>query len=66
VTVVDPASQYRWVSVTGTATFETEGAREHIDKLSRKYLGKDYPWYQGEQRLIVRIAVDKVDSYGFE
>jgi hypothetical protein len=66
VTVVDPANQYRWVSVTGTATLETEGAREHIDKLSRKYLGKDYPWYQGEQRLIVRIAVDKVDSYGFE
>ena len=66
VTIVDPANQYQWVSVTGHATMTPEGAREHIDKMSQKYLGKDYPWYQGEQRLIVRITPDKVDSYGFE
>jgi len=66
VTVIDPGNQYQWVSVSGRATMTTDGAREHIDKLSNKYLGKDYPWYQGEQRLIVRISPDKVDSYGFE
>lgn len=66
ITVIDPANQYQWVSVSGRATMTTDGAREHIDKLSNKYLGKDYPWYQGEQRLIVRISPDKVDSYGFE
>ncbi|HEY3920880.1 MAG TPA: PPOX class F420-dependent oxidoreductase [Gaiellaceae bacterium] len=66
VTVVDPNDQYKWVSVSGNATMSTDGAREHIDKLSNKYLGKDYPWYQGEQRLIVRIPAGKVDSYGFD
>ena len=64
--VVDPKDQYRWVSVSGRATMTTEGAREHIDKLSNKYMGEDYPWYKGEQRLIVRISPDKVDSYGFD
>ncbi|HZQ04360.1 MAG TPA: PPOX class F420-dependent oxidoreductase [Gaiellaceae bacterium] len=67
VTVVDPDDQYRWVSVGGRAEMTTEGAREHIDKLARTYLGQDvYPWHQpGEQRIIVRVKPDKVDSYGF-
>jgi PPOX class probable F420-dependent enzyme len=66
VTVVDPNEMYRWVSVSGRAELTTEGAREHIDTMAKKYLGKDeYPWYQGEQRLIVRVRPDKVDSYGF-
>ena len=66
ITVLAADDPYKWVSVTGDAKLTTEGAREHLDKLSHKYLGKDYPWYQGEQRLIVRIGVDRVDSYGFE
>jgi PPOX class probable F420-dependent enzyme len=66
ITVVDPADPYKWVSVSGTATLETEGAREHIDKLSNKYMGKDYPWYQGEQRVLVSITPELVDSYGFD
>lgn len=66
VTVVDPDDQYRWVSVGGRAEMTTEGAREHIDKLARTYLGQDvYPWHQpGEQRIIVRVKPDEVDSYG--
>lgn len=66
IMVVDPANQYKWVAVTGKATLDTNGAREHIDKLSNKYLGKDYPWYGGEERVIARISVDRVDSYGFD
>jgi PPOX class probable F420-dependent enzyme len=66
ITVVDPADQYRWLSVSGTAELSTEGAREQIDHLARKYMGEDYPWYQGEQRLIVRIKPEKVDSRGLE
>ena len=68
VTVVDPHNQYRWVAVTGTATLQTEGADEHIDKLAKKYLGQDrYPWHDpNQQRIIVRIRVDKVDSTGFD
>ncbi len=51
---------------SGRAETTTEGAREHLDKLARKYLGKDvYPWHQpGEQRIIVRVKPDEVDSYG--
>jgi len=66
MTVVDPAEMYRWVSVSGRAELTIEGAREHIDKMAKKYLGKDvYPWHQeGEQRIIVRIKPDKVDAYG--
>ena len=65
ITVVDPADQYRWVSVSGTAELTTVGAREQIDALARKYLGTDdYPWYRGEQRVTVRIKPEKVDSYG--
>ena len=65
--VVDPEDQYRWVSVSGRGTLETEGAHEHINKLSHKYLGKDYPWYQDDQtRIIARISVDKVDATGVD
>jgi PPOX class probable F420-dependent enzyme len=67
VTVLDPADQYRWVAVTGHATLDTDGAHEHINKLSHKYLGKDYPWYRDDQtRIIARIAVDKVDATGLD
>jgi PPOX class probable F420-dependent enzyme len=67
LTVVNPEDQYQWVSVSGNARLEIEGAYEHIDKLSNKYLGKDYPWRKDdEQRIIARISVDKVDSYGFD
>jgi len=38
VLVLDPNDQYRWLSVSGHAELTTEGAREHIDKLAKKYL----------------------------
>jgi PPOX class probable F420-dependent enzyme len=67
ITFVDPSDMFRWVSVSGRAELTTEGARETIDKLAKKYLGKDeYPWYQGEQRIDVRIKPEKVDSSGLE
>jgi len=67
LTVVDPGNAYQWVSVSGRATLETEGAHEHINKLSHKYLGKDYPWYNDtDVRIIARISVEKVDATGFE
>jgi PPOX class probable F420-dependent enzyme len=67
ITVADPDDMYRWISVSGHAELTHDGAYEHIDRLAKKYLGKDvYPWHQeGEQRIIIRITPDKVDSYGF-
>jgi Pyridoxamine 5'-phosphate oxidase len=43
--VLDPNDPYRWVSVVGAAEITTQGANEQIDKLAKKYVGKDkYPW----------------------
>src|SRR5437773_3531292 len=48
--VVDPENQYRWVSVSGRAQLTEEGADAQIDKLAKKYLGKDeYPWRDPDQ-----------------
>ena len=43
-----------------------EGADEHIDMLAGRFLGVDsYPYRQpGEQRLIVRIAADRLAGLG--
>lgn len=40
----------------------TEWAKEHIDRLAKKYIGKDeYPWLQpGEQRVIFKIVPEHV------
>ena len=40
----------------------TEGADDHIDKLAKKYLGKDeYPWKSpDEQRVIFEIVPEQV------
>ena len=60
--------QAGYVSVSGTAEIVEEGAYEHIDKLAQKYLDQEkYPYLQpGEQRVIVKVTPDKVDSQGFE
>lgn len=62
----DPQSGY--VSVNGTAEISEAGAVDHINKLAKKYVDLDeYPWLQpGEQRVIVTIKPDKVDSMGVD
>ena len=68
VLVVDPQNPYQWVSISGPAELTTEGADAQIDKLAKKYLGKDeYPWRSPEeQRIKVRIRPEHVDSAGFD
>jgi len=45
LSIMDPDNAYRYVQIRGKVTHETEdGARAHIDTLSHKYLGKDYPY----------------------
>jgi PPOX class probable F420-dependent enzyme len=56
---------YEQVVIRGTVVDITpEGADEHIDRLANKYLGLDsYPWREpGEQRLILRIRIDRVSA----
>jgi PPOX class probable F420-dependent enzyme len=66
--VVDPNDSYRWIAISGHAELTDEGADAQIDKLAKKYLGRDeYPWRKPtEQRLKVLIEPEKVDSYGFD
>jgi PPOX class probable F420-dependent enzyme len=65
VQVVDRNDEYRWVSVTGSAEIEEEGADEHINELSRRYRGRDYDLTPGQQRLIVRVKPERVTVRGF-
>jgi PPOX class probable F420-dependent enzyme len=66
--VVDPNDAYRWVAISGRAEITTNGADEQIDKLAKKYVGRDrYPWRKPtEQRLKVLIEPEHVDSTGFD
>jgi PPOX class probable F420-dependent enzyme len=56
--IVDPENPYRYIQIRGRVARVTEqGASEHIDSLSKKYLGKDkYPFGQpGEVRMTFEI-----------
>lgn len=66
--VVDPADEYRWVAVSGPIQMTEDGADEQIDKLAKKYIGKDeYPWRNpAETRVKVLIEPEKVDATGFD
>ena len=66
--VVDPGDPYRWLKLRGTADLVAEGADEQIDRLSKKYTGRDVYASRapGEQRVSVRIKIDKVDSRGLD
>jgi PPOX class probable F420-dependent enzyme len=66
--VVDPNDAYRWVAVSGPAEITEDGADAQIDKLAKKYIGKDeYPWRKAsETRLKVLIDPQKVDTSGFD
>ena len=68
VLVVDPNDSYKWVSVDGHAELTTEGADAQIDKLAKKYLGKDeYPWRNPEEKRVkVRITPEHITSSGLD
>jgi PPOX class probable F420-dependent enzyme len=62
----DPENPYRYLGIQGRVVEMTEnGGDAHIDKLARKYIGKDYPFRApGEVRVIVKIAPEKVHTNG--
>jgi PPOX class probable F420-dependent enzyme len=54
-----------WAEVRGhvVETVDGEQARQHIDELSRKYVGSDYRNPIGPQgRIVLKIAADKVNT----
>ncbi len=55
ISVTQEKNRYRHLFIRGKVTQQTkEGALDHINRLSRKYLGKDYPW-NDRNRIILRI-----------
>ena len=68
LTVVDPEDPYRWISVDGSATLVEEGANDQIDRLAKKYTGRDrYPWHKpDETRVSVRISPGRIESRGLD
>jgi PPOX class probable F420-dependent enzyme len=67
LSIMDPANPYRYLGIQGRVAEMTEdGADAGIDRLAKKYLGKDtYPWRgPNEVRVLVRIIPDKVHTMG--
>jgi PPOX class probable F420-dependent enzyme len=64
--VADPAAPARYWALRGRVVdATTEGARESIDELSQKYLGRPYPGFGGsseQQRVLLKIEIDKVHT----
>ena len=67
VRVVDSQNAWRAVMVRGIIV-ETrgpdQGATQHIHMLAKKYLGRDYPLFDGETRVILRIKPTHVMERG--
>jgi PPOX class probable F420-dependent enzyme len=61
VLVVDRADPYRYVAVEGVATLDEDGAAEHINALSHKYRGVDFP--PPRNRVIVRVEPKHIYDY---
>jgi PPOX class probable F420-dependent enzyme len=67
LSIADPENPYRYLGIKGRVIEMTEsGADAHIDKMAKKYMGKDtYPLRApGEVRVIVKIAPNKVFTMG--
>ena len=67
LSIMDPDNPYHYVAVRGRVVEITQqGADEHINLLSQKYLGQAvYPFRQpGEVRVLYKIEVDKISSMG--
>jgi PPOX class probable F420-dependent enzyme len=67
VTVLLHSNQdpWDWAEIRGTVVATTDGqqARDHIDELSRKYVGKDYANPIGpDGRIILTVRPDKVNT----
>lgn len=67
LSILDPDNPYRYLAVQGRVTkVTTDGADAHIDKMAKKYMGKDsYPFRTPtEVRVLFVIAPEKVHTNG--
>ena len=66
ICVSNSENPYNYVEIRGKVVDITrEGADEMINRLSHKYIGKDYPFHQpGDVRLMVKVEPEKVFGMG--
>ncbi|TSD10010.1 PPOX class F420-dependent enzyme [Haloglomus irregulare] len=66
VSMTDPDDPYRMLSVRGAvAAVTTDGAREHIDELTQRYMGEsEYPSPIRTERVILSITVEHATGMG--
>lgn len=66
VSMTDPDNPYRYLSVSGEVeSISTEGAREHIDELARRYTDEDsYGNPIESERVVLRIRPAEVRTSG--
>lgn len=66
ITVFDAGNPYRYVEARGRVVETVTGpeARAHIDEESRRYTGGDYANPIGSERVIVKIAVERIHKNG--
>lgn len=62
LSIVDPDDPYRYIEVRGRVVELTDvEADEHLDQLSQRYLGRNYPGDTSEEhRIVVRIRPEQV------
>ena len=61
VVVIDQENPYHFTEIRGTASGSLDGALPHINALSNKYIGRDYPWLgEGEVRKKYVITPQRV------
>ena len=66
VTLVDPATPFRYVEIRGTATIEDDPTKAYINVMAKKYTGnEDYQGNQpGDERVIISVKPEHVNTMG--
>ncbi|HLM29475.1 MAG TPA: TIGR03618 family F420-dependent PPOX class oxidoreductase [Acidimicrobiales bacterium] len=61
IAIWDPSQPYNYVEVRGEVIETITGpeARSHIDQLSQRYMGRDYPGQIESERVILKVAPTK-------
>ena len=65
IAIADAVNQYDMITIRGSVVEQTsKDADEHIDKLAKKYLGKDkYPYRSPmEKRIVLKIKPDRISD----
>jgi len=64
MTIQDPKNRYRYLGVRGeVVAYTTEGADEHINKLSIKYNDEKWEYKPGQKRITFKIKPTHFDLH---